>query len=163
MVPRERTTADECRLGRAALAGFAGGYIMLIGGYWMEDVFGLSNLDFAYVGLRYASGGKPGWWVIGIVFHFIDSILLGLLFAAVVVRRMNRLTKSYGPFWGSVAAGLAFGAVIWLVLAMLIAGPFTGSGPFYWRSGSASPALSSLAIHGVFGVVLGAIYGYREC
>jgi hypothetical protein len=133
MVSRE-IASDRLQRGRAGLAGFVSGYLMLLAGYWFEAILGVSELDFARAGVRYASGGRQGWWFIGILFHFIDSVLLGILFAAVV----------------------------WLILAMLIAMPFMGSGPFAWKTGSPRPALASLGLHVLFGSVLGAIYGWHD-
>src|SRR5947209_7733987 len=98
-------SSESVQLGRAAVAGFVGGYVMLLAGYWSEAVLGISNLNFAHAGLRYVSGGRQGWWIVGILFHFIDSVLLGLLFATTFYRRFARLTKPLGPFWGSVALG----------------------------------------------------------
>ncbi|HLH73418.1 MAG TPA: hypothetical protein VKX96_09040 [Chloroflexota bacterium] len=155
-------TTTQFHPGRAAFAGFTAGYVMALAGYWLEAVFGVSELDFAHAGLRYVSGGKQGWWIIGIIFHLIDSALLGLLYGAVAYRALRRLTRSLGSFWGNVAAGLAFASGIWLTLAMLIAMPFMGSGIFGWKTGSARPALASLLLHLIFGSLLGSIYGFRS-
>jgi hypothetical protein len=156
------SSSQEFQLGRAAVAGFVGGYIMLLAGYWMEAVFGFSDLNLAHAGLRYVSGGRQGWWLVGIIFHFVDSVLLGLLFATVVYRRWKRLAQPLGPFWGSVALGIGFGLAVWLFIAMLIAMPFLGSGPFGYKTGSPRPALASLVLHVIFGALLGGIYRYPQ-
>lgn len=154
----------ECHLERAAFAGFVAGYLMALAGYWIEAVLGISEIDVAHAGLRYVSGGRSGWWIVGIIFHLIDSVLLGLLFGAVVYPRWSeRLRPRFGPFRSHLAAALAYAGVVWLVLDMLIAMPFMGAGPFGRRTGSVRPALASLALHGVFGTVLGAIHGLRHC
>lgn len=95
------STGAGCHLRRAAFAGFVGGYVMALAGYWLEAVLGVSDLDLAHSSLRYVSGGKQGWWVVGIIFHLIDSILLGLLYAAVFYRRADVLEKRWGadPGW----------------------------------------------------------------
>lgn len=147
---------------RAAFAGFVGGYVMALAGYWIEAVLGVSELDLAHAGLRYVSGGKSGWWIVGILFHFIDSVLLGLLYAAVVDRWMRRITRPLGPFFGNVASGIVYASVVWLVLAMLIAMPFMGGGVFGRRTGSARPAVASYFLHLVFGSLLGFIYGWPQ-
>jgi hypothetical protein len=157
------STETSCRLARAAFAGFTGGYLMALAGYWLEAVLGVSDLDFAHAGLRYVSGGKEGWWVVGIIFHFIDSTLLGIFYAAVVYRRLRWLEDRYGLLWGNLAAGVGFGLAVWLVLAMLIAMPFLGAGVFGWNTGSARPAVASLSVHLVFGSLVGLIYGHRTC
>jgi hypothetical protein len=151
--------SDNLSVGRATLAGFVGGYVMLLASYWLEAIFGVSELNFAIAGLRYVAGGRQGWWLVGIIFHLIDSMLLGLLFAAVIYRRSRRLRREFGPFWGTVVAGIAFAVGVWLILAMLLAMPFMGSGPFAWKTGSPRPAVASLAVHVIFGSLLGAISG----
>src|SRR5579885_62466 len=145
---------------RASFAGFVGGYLMALAGYWLEAVLGVSELDFAHAGLRYVSGGKSGWWVLGIIFHFIDSALLGILYAAIAYPRLCRLTRPLGRFWGNVASGVAFGSVVWLVLSMLIAMPFMGAGIFGRRTNSPRPAIASLFLHVIYGSLLGFIYGW---
>jgi len=154
----------ECHLGRAAFAGFASAYVMALAGYWLEAVLGIGQIDIAHAGLRYVSGGRSGWWVVGIVFHLIDGVLLGMLFGAVVYPRFAvPFRKTYGRFWSHVAAAWVFAGLVWLFLDMLIAMPFMGAGVFGRRTGSIRPALGTLALHGVFGTLLGAIYGLRKC
>lgn len=159
----ERVHSSECRPARAAFAGFTGGYVMALAGYWLEAVLGVSELDFAHAGLRYVSGGKQGWWIVGIIFHLIDSVLLGLLYAAVAYPRLRWPSKTLGRFWGNLAAGVSFATGVWLVLAMLIAMPFMGAGAFGRKTGSYRAALASLSLHVVYGSLLGFIYGDRNC
>lgn len=144
----------ELDVGWAALAGFAAGYVMALGAYWLEGIFGLPRLDFGHTGIKYLGGEKPGFWVVGIAFHLVDSILLALLYAVAVYPKL--------PVQGSIAvgalAGLAYGVVLWALLAMLIVMPLMGSGPFGMRSGSWKPAAASLVLHLVFGAILGGVY-----
>ena len=163
MKAKATSASGDFHLTRSAFAGFTGGYVMALAGYWMEAVLGISELDFAHAGLRYVSGGKQGWWVVGILFHLIDSVLLGILYAAVVNRRLMWLEKVFGRFWGSIVAGIAFALGVWLVLAMLIAMPFIGVGAFGRNTGSARPAIASLGLHLIFGSLLGFIYGHHAC
>lgn len=44
----------------AAIGGFTGGYVMALGSYWLESVFGLVRLDFGLTGMQYIGGEKPG-------------------------------------------------------------------------------------------------------
>jgi|GEM_PF-3370111 len=154
-------TTEDFRPWRAAFAGFASGYVMALAGYWIEAVLGVSNLDIAHAGLRYVSGEKQGWWIVGIIFHLIDSVLLGVLYAAVVYRHLRRLEKHLGRFWGSLTAGMAFAVAVWFFLAMLFAMPFMGAGVFGRNTGSPRPAVASLGMHLLFGSFLGFIYGNR--
>ncbi|HVC33771.1 MAG TPA: hypothetical protein VNL16_09705 [Chloroflexota bacterium] len=158
-----RARENDCHLARAAFAGVTAGYVMALAGYWLGAVFGVSELAFAHNALRYVSGGKQGWWIVGIIFHLIDSALLGLLYATRLYPSLRWLTKGYGPVRGNVAAGLTFATGVWLVMAMLIAMPFMGAGIFARRTGSARPALASLSLHLIFGSLLGYIYGVRDC
>lgn len=144
---------------RAGFAGFASGYVMALAGYWLEAVLGISELDFAHAGLRYVSGGRQGWWIVGIVFHLIDSVLLGSFYAAVAYPRLKAALKPLGNVGSNVASGVVFATGVWLVLAMLIAMPFMGAGIFARRTGSIRPALASLSLHVIFGVLLGFAYG----
>jgi len=154
-----RSPGEPCRPFRAGFAGFASGYVMALAGYWLEAVVGISELDFAHAGLRYVSGGKQGWWIVGIVFHLIDSVLLGMLYATVAYPRLKSALKPLGNVGSNVASGVVFGTGVWLTLAMLIAMPFMGAGIFARRTGSIRPALASLSLHVIFGVLIGFIYG----
>ncbi|MGH2460713.1 MAG: hypothetical protein ACRDIY_17805 [Chloroflexota bacterium] len=159
----KRMAERDCHRARAAFAGFTAGYVMALAGYWLEAVFGVSDLALAHNALRYVSGGKQGWWIVGIIFHLIDSVLLGLLYATRIYPRLRWLTTERDSVRGNVAAGLAFATGVWLVMAMLIAMPFLGAGIFGRRTGSARPALASLSLHVIFGALLGYIYGVRDC
>lgn len=161
---RDRSaTRYQCHRVRGAFGGFVGGYVMALAGYWLEAVFGVSELAFAHNALRYVSGGKQGWWIVGIIFHLIDSALLGLLYATRIYPALRWLPKRHGQVRGNVAAGLTFATGVWLVMAMLIAMPFMGAGVFGRRTGSLRPALASLSLHVIFGAFLGYIYGVRDC
>lgn len=137
----------------ASLAGFASGYVMALGAYWLEGVFGIPRLDFGHTGIKYVGGEKPGAWLVGIVFHLVDSVLLALLYAAFLSPKLHPATIPSG-----MVAGAAFGVALWLILAMLIVMPLMGSGPFASRTGSWKPAAASLVLHLVYGMILGGIY-----
>jgi hypothetical protein len=140
-------------VGWAALSGFAAGYVMGLGATWLEGVFGIPRLDFGHTGYRYVGGEKPGAWAVGIVFHQVDSVLLGLLYAVAVYPRI-----AHGSIAAGLIAGIAYGVVLWIVLAMLIVMPLMGSGPFGSRTGSWKPAAATLVIHLAYGAILGATY-----
>lgn len=159
----KRTVERDCHRARAMFAGFTAGYVMSLAGYWLEAVFGVSELAFAHNALRYVSGGKQGWWIVGIVFHLIDSVLLGLLYATRIYPSLRWLGTERDSVRGNVAAGITFAMGVWLVMAMLIAMPFMGAGIFGRRTGSIRPALASLSLHLIFGSLLGYIYGVRDC
>ncbi|TAK35592.1 MAG: hypothetical protein EPO21_05655 [Chloroflexota bacterium] len=142
----------------AALAGFAAGYLMALGAFWMETIFGVARLDFGHTGMKYVGGEKPGWWAVGITFHLIDSILLGLAYAAFVWPFLPVVGIPIRTFWGDVLGGLLFGVVVWFALAMLIAMPMMGEGVFGRQTRSARLAVLSLGLHVLFGALLGLVY-----
>jgi hypothetical protein len=140
--------------GWAAFAGFAAGYVMALGAYWLEGLFGIPRLDFGHTGMKYVGGEKPGFWVVGILFHLIDSVLLALLYAAAIYPRLSER----GSIAAGVLAGIGYGVALWLVLAMLIVMPLMGSGPFGYRTRSWKPAAASLLLHLIYGMILGGVY-----
>lgn len=139
-------------VGWAALSGFAAGYVMALGAYWLEGLVGIPRLDFGHTGMKYLGGEKAGFWFVGILFHLVDSILLALLYAVVVYPHIAHVVAA-----GAIA-GAVYGAVLWLLLAMLVVMPLMGSGLFGGRTGSPRPAIASLVLHLVYGVILGATY-----
>lgn len=142
----------------AVLAGFIAGYVMALAALWGEGLFGLPRIDFGHTGVVYLAGEKAGWWVVGIVFHLIDSMLLGLLYAAAVYPSFPWLGVPQGAVVPGAAVGMVYGVAIWAVLAMTVVTTLMGSGPFAWRTGSPRPALASLALHLIYGAILGGVY-----
>jgi|SRR3990172_7788775 len=142
----------------AILAGFTAGYVMALGSYWLEAVVGMVGLDFGLTGMKYVGGEKPGWWAVGILFHLIDSALLGLAYAAFVWPFLPLLGIPTGIVWGDVLGGILFGVVVWFGMAMLIAMPMMGAGVFGYLTGSPRIAVLSLGLHVAFGTLLGLIY-----
>jgi hypothetical protein len=144
--------------GLAALAGFAAGYVMALGAYWLEAVFGMMRLDFGHTGMMYVGGEKPGWWVVGMSFHFVDSVLLGAAYAAFFWPMLAGFGLPSRSVAAGVIGGVAYGVIVWVILAMLIAMPMMGAGVFGHRTKSARTALLSLGLHFVYGALLGLIY-----
>lgn len=142
----------------AALAGFTAGYVMALGSYWLETVFGMVRLDFGHTGMKYVGGEKPGWWAVGIVFHLIDSVLIGVAYAALARPLLPIVGIPVNAIWGGILGGMVFGIAVWLVLAMLIAMPMMGEGIFGYQTKSARLAIMSLGLHLLFGALLGLIY-----
>lgn len=141
----------------AVLGGFVAGYIMTLAGYWMEGLWGLPRMDMAGSGMKYLGGEKPGWWVVGIIAHHIDSIVLGLLYATLYPTLVN-LGLAEGILLTGVIGGIVFGFLIWVILVNLIVMPLSGAGAFGSKLPSAKPIWANLILHLIYGVILGAIY-----
>jgi hypothetical protein len=142
----------------AVFAGFTAGYVMALSAFWMEGFFGLPRIDLGITGIKYLGGEAPGWWFVGIVFHLVDAILLGVLYAAVAFPNMGLVGLDGAIFPQRVLGGLIYGVILWAVLAMCIVMPLIGVGVFGSRTGSPKTALASLLQHLVYGILLGAIY-----
>lgn len=144
--------------GLAALAGFAAGYVMALGAFWLEAVFGFVRLDFGITGMRYVGGERPGFWIIGILFHLIDSVLVALAYAAFAWPALRKLGIPFGTLGGNILGGTLYAVVVWAVLAMLIAMPMMGEGVFGYQTKSTRLPLLSLGLHLIYGALLGLIY-----
>lgn len=90
--------------------------------------------------LRYHSHGTK----LGLALHLINGVVLAFVYAVAVDRLLP------GPYW---ARGLTYGLGLWLLL-MLVILPLLGDGFFGRRSGWAMGP-SALAIHLVYGLILG--------
>ena len=135
--------------GRALVVGFIATFVATIYGYW-EVAVGLPKLDFAMVlGLDLApeEASREFAYALGMVQHFIDGMLLGLIFVRIFVRFLP------GHY---VIKGLVFGIIAW-VGSSLVASPIHGAGLFWirWRV----PALVGVFVwHIVWGITLGVTY-----
>lgn len=139
----------------ACFGGLVGAYVQAIAGYWLEGVKGLPRFDIAESGKRYLGGDKPGWWVVGIVFHLINGALLGMLYGA-TLRVLVEGWLGPGALAGAVG-GLSFGFLVWLLLMNLLVFPLAGAGPFGLNTGSARLGIVTLCLHLLYGCVLGLI------
>jgi CBS-domain-containing membrane protein len=142
----------------AALAGLSAGYVMLLSNSWLQSVLGLTGLDFGQVGMLYVGGLMPGARVVGILFHLIDSVLLGALYALAFYPVVKGFGMLGGPLVAGVVGGIVYGVLVWLILAMLIAMPLVGLGIFGRKTHSVTPALLALALHVVYGLIVGFVY-----
>jgi hypothetical protein len=140
----------------AVVAGLSAGYVMFLANGWLQDVVGLTGFDFAQAGLLYSGGNVPGAGVVGTLFHLINSVLFGLLYALAVYPFVARVAGG-GPILAGIVGGMAYGVAIWL-FAMLIAIPMVGLGIFGRKTCSVTPAIVALGLHLIFGLILGFLY-----
>ncbi|MDS0475418.1 hypothetical protein [Natrinema sp. 1APR25-10V2] len=135
------------------VAGIAMGLVLHLGGNQIELLGGLAAEPEMAIGV--------GWTI-----HLMLSIAFGLLFAAIVSRRV--IQDQIDEFNDYVIAGLAFGTVVGLFaggvvfpVAMERAGVATLPLPYLPVSGPAAELFSALLFglgHLVYGLVLGAVF-----
>jgi uncharacterized membrane protein YagU involved in acid resistance len=139
------TTTEQGVWKGGVVAGLAGGALMGV----MLSVLMTPVIQVAIPSMYGLSGGAMGW-----VVHMGHSAILGVVFAG-VASALPTYTDSTAK---TAVVGAAYGAVLWVVLAVLVM-------PL-WLSAVGSPAnppfpnvnVMSLVAHLVYGVVLGAIY-----
>ncbi len=130
------------------LSGAIAGYIMSVAGLWAGKVPGLMTIDIADFGRRYVVSDRPSAWLLGLVFHIVNSILLVLLWATTILPNL--------PI-PRIAAGVVWGAFLSLTLAGALVAPLSGLG-FLGRHGTWRYALTSMVLHVIWGVLVGLIY-----
>jgi len=100
-------------------------------------------------GMAHGFVGTPMSPLIGWILHFaIGAVLWGVLFALLFYRIPAR--QAY-------IKGLMFGTAAWLLM-MVVVMPIAGAGLFGLHIGAGAP-LATLALHWVYGAILGAVYG----
>ncbi|MFD1685163.1 DUF6789 family protein [Halobellus litoreus] len=105
-------------------------------------------LEVAIPSMYFLSGGAAGFTI-----HVAHGAVLGVVFAAIASTQTDLTTVK------SLALGVGYGVVLWVVLAVLVMP--------VWLSAVGSPAnpplpnvnVTSLVGHVVYGAVLGAVYG----
>lgn len=142
-------TWRQIDFGSVVVAGVAGGYVMALVGLWAGRVPGLVTIDLADHGRRYMTSDRASAWLIGLVSHLLNSVLLVLLWAMVVEPNLGIHRALAGLLWGEfLAIGLA-GALL---------GPLSGIGFLGHKTGTSRFALTALVMHAVWGLVIGALY-----
>lgn len=139
----------EVDFASVVLAGLAGGYLMALAGLWAGRVPGLVAVDIADYGRRYMVSDRPSAWVIGLLSHLANSILLVLAWATLVEPNLA---------WPRPLEGLAAGLGLAVTLAGALVAPLVGMGFMGRRSGDLRFALTNVAIHALWGLLIGAIY-----
>lgn len=131
------------------LAGLAAGYVMAIAGLWAGKIPGLVAIDIADFGRRYMVSDRPSAWILGLVSHLANSILLVLLWAAVIEPNLD---------WPRPLAGLLWGEFLAVTLAGSLVAPMSGLGFMGRKTGTPRFALTSLLMHALWGGLVGLIY-----
>jgi uncharacterized membrane protein YagU involved in acid resistance len=148
----ERPTETDTDYGLEAwqagvVAGLAGGFVMGIT-LTMQMTPVIENAIPALWGL---SGGLAGW-----VVHMSNSAVLGVVFAVLAsTDALRRYSDSVGT---GTALGIAYGVVLWVVLAAIVMPIWLDAVGFPMAPAVPNFNPMSLAGHVVYGGVLGATY-----
>jgi hypothetical protein len=139
----------EVDLGGVALTGLIAGYVMALAGLWSGRVPGLVAIDIAEYGRRYMVSDRPSAWLFGMASHLANSIVLVLAWAMLIEPNLG---------WPRALEGLLWGEALALTLAGALVAPLTGIGFLGHRTGNARFAATSVLMHAVWGLLVGALY-----
>jgi hypothetical protein len=131
------------------LAGLIAGYVMAMAGLWAGAIPGLTAIDIADFGRRYMVSDRPSAWLLGLASHLSNSVLLTFAWAAVIVPNLS---------WPRPLTGFLWGEILSIALAGALVAPLTGLGFLGRQAGSFRFALTSLLLHGMWGLLVGLIY-----
>ncbi|HEY5423220.1 MAG TPA: hypothetical protein VIK05_07115 [Ilumatobacteraceae bacterium] len=142
-------TWRQVDFGGVVLAGITGGYLMALVGLWAGRVRHLVAIDIADYGRRYMVSDRASAWLLGFLSHLLNSILLVLLWAMVVLPNVHINQVLAGLLWGEILAVLLAGGMV---------GPLSGIGFMGMKTSNPRFALTNVLMHGVWGIVIGALY-----
>jgi hypothetical protein len=131
------------------LTGLVAGYVMQVVGLWAGSLPWLVAVDIADFGRRYMVSDRPSAWLLGLLSHLVNSVLLVFAWAAVIEPNLS---------WPLPLEGLAWGIVLAFVLAGGLVTPLTGMGFMGRKTGSLRFAATNLLMHAVWGTLVGVIY-----
>jgi hypothetical protein len=138
------------------IAGLIGGYVMAIVGLWAGRVPGLTAFDISDFGRRYMASDSPIAWIVGMVSHLINSILLVFTWASLICSNLDFARNL--PSLSRVISGLAWGEFLAFTLSGALVAPMSGLGVFGRKTGSYKMGLTSVVMHGVWGLLIGLTY-----
>lgn len=146
----ELLTWREVDFASVVLVGLIAGYLMALAGLWAGAVPGMVSFDIADFGRRYMVSDRPSAWLLGMASHLANSILLVLLWAAVLVPNL--------PSWPRPFLGLLYGEVLAFSLAGALIVPLSGLGYMGRKTGNPRMAITVILLHALWGLVVGALY-----
>lgn len=146
----ELLTWREVDFASVVLVGLIAGYLMALAGLWAGAVPGMVSFDIADFGRRYMVSDRPSAWLLGMASHLTNSILLVLLWAAVLVPNL--------PSWPRPFLGLLYGEVLAFSLAGALIVPLSGLGYLGRKTGNPRMAITVILLHALWGLVVGALY-----
>lgn len=150
-------TATRLGVGRGTVlepwqAGTVGGVVGAIAFGVLMSVQTPAVLEMGIPAMYGLEGGLVGWFI-----HVAHGAVLGVVFAAVLVASGRDLTTR-----GIAAAGLGYGVVVWLALAVVVMPIWLSAVGFAMAPAFPNVGLPSLLGHAVYGIVLGVAYAYLE-
>ncbi|WP_306055125.1 histidine kinase [Natronococcus wangiae] len=155
MASKVRTRTDE-RTGTALEPWQAG----TVGGIAGAIVFGAmmtaqspAVLEMGIPAMYGLEGGLAGW-----ILHVSHGAVIGVVFAALLVAT----GQSHPGVVRSTALGLAYGVVVWVVLAVVVMPIWLSAVGFPMAPPLPNVDVGSLMGHGAYGLVLGAVYALLE-
>ena len=131
------------------LAGLMAGYVMQVVGVWAGSLPWLVAVDIADFGRRYMVSDRPSAWIIGLLSHLVNSILLVFVWAAVIEPNLS---------WARPIEGLVWGIVLAFALAGGLVTPLTGMGFMGLKTGNYRFAITDVLMHSIWGILVGVIY-----
>ncbi len=131
------------------LAGLVAGYVMAIAGLWAGRVPGLAAIDIADYGRRYMVSDRPSAWLLGFASHLVNSVLLVLLWATVIVPNVP---------WPRLVLGFAWGELLAISLSGALVAPLSGLGFMGRGTRDHRYVLTNVVLHAIWGVLIGALY-----
>lgn len=154
------TQTDTQSMNSTAFPGWQGGVVGgLVGGIAMGAMIWMNKqatLEMAIPALYTLEGAVAGWIV-----HLFHSLVLGLVFVALV--RLPALREYSESLLPSAGLGLVYGAVLWVVAAGVVMPAWLQAVGFAGAPMLPNWALpGSLVPHLVYGVLLGVVYAFLE-
>ena len=142
-------TWRELDFAGVTLAGLVAGYVMALAGLWAGTIPGLVAIDIAGFGRRYMSSDRPSAWIIGMVSHLINSVLLVLVWASVIEPNLH---------WPRPLEGLLWGEALAIALAGALMAPISGQGFMGWKMRDPRYMITNVLLHGIWGLLVGLLY-----
>jgi len=132
---------NRTQITNGVIGGLAGGLVFGI----MMGMMGMLPMIGKMVGFPSAT--------VGFLVHMINSAVIGAAFGLVLGRFANKIGAGAG-------FGIAYGGIWWLLGPLTLMPLFMGMGfGVNWNMAAATKMLPSLFGHGIYGVVLGVVYG----
>jgi hypothetical protein len=139
----------EVDLGGVVLAALVAGYVMALSGLWAGRLPGLVAIDIADYGRRYMASDRPSAWLFGLASHLTNSFLLVLLWAMLIEPNLG---------WPRPLEGLVWGVAVAVTFAGALIAPLIGLGFMGRKTANPRFALTNLLMHGLWGLLVGALY-----